>query len=64
MVEAALLEKPRADYFGGIVVILELGIQDKKCRKIAGNFGREIILEISFEILLMEYRGKLKWNPN
>ena len=45
------------------VVILNLEIQDKHCRKIAGNFGRETILGISFLVCLMEYGGKLKWNP-
>ena len=46
------------------VVILNLGIQYKQCRKIAGNFGPETILGISFEICSMEYWAKLKWNPD
>ena len=50
--------------FQYIVMILNLEIQDEQCIKIAGNFGRETILGISFEIFLIESRGKLKCNTN
>ena len=52
------------EIFWDAVMILNLEIQDNHCRKIAGKFGRETILRISFEILSMESRGKLKWNPD
>ena len=50
--------------FWGTVLILNLEIQDKQCRKMAGNFERESILGILFEIFSMEPCGKLKWNPD
>ena len=50
--------------FWGTVVILNLEIQYKQCRKIAGNFGRETILGIFFDIFSMEYCGKLKGDPD
>ena len=41
------------------MVILNLRIQDRQCIKIAGKFWQETILEISFDICLMESRVKL-----
>ena len=46
------------------VVIQNLVIQDKQCRKMAESFGQETILGISFDILSVEYRSKIKWNPD
>ena len=37
----------------GTVVISELQFDDKQCTEIAGNFGRETIQGIVFEIFLM-----------
>ena len=50
--------------FRGTVVILNLGIQDKQCRKIAGklwagNYPRNIVL-----YLLGGISRETKWNPD